>query len=95
MGRVRRKADPSVFTTGEAAHICRLSQQTIIRCFDRAVLLGFQVPGSKYRRIPRESLVAFMAAHGIPQDRLPPLDEGGTDEGGVELDRRLAELAGQ
>ena len=24
-----------VFTTGEAARLCNLSQQTIIRCFDR------------------------------------------------------------
>ena len=56
----------SVFTTGEAAKICRLSQQTIIRCFDSGQLEGFRVPGSKFRRIPRQSLIDFMNANHIP-----------------------------
>jgi len=62
---VRHKA---VYTTGEAADICRLSQQTIIRCFDSGQLKGFRVPGSKFRRIPRASLVQFMKENGIPMD---------------------------
>ncbi|HAU36718.1 MAG TPA: regulator [Phycisphaerales bacterium] len=60
----------SVYTTGEAADICKLSQQTIIRCFDSGQLQGFRVPGSKFRRIPRDSLVKFMKANGIPMDGL-------------------------
>ncbi len=60
----------NVFTTGEAAEICKVSQQTIIRCFDRGRLKGFRVPGSKFRRIPRESLVEFMKVNGIPPDAL-------------------------
>ena len=45
----------TVFTTGEAAKICKVSQQTIIRCFDNGQLKGFRVPGSsKFRRIPRD-----------------------------------------
>jgi excisionase family DNA binding protein len=59
-----------VFTTGEAAAICGLSQQTIIRCFDAGRLTGFKVPGSKFRRIPREELVRFMKANGLPSDLL-------------------------
>jgi excisionase family DNA binding protein len=59
-----------VFTTGEAAEICKVSQQTIIRCFDNGRLKGFRVPGSRFRRIPREALIAFMKEHGIPQDNL-------------------------
>ena len=31
----------TVFTTGEAAKICKVSQQTIIRCFDNGSLKGF------------------------------------------------------
>ena len=31
----------TVFTTGEAAKICKVSQQTIIRCFDSGQLTGF------------------------------------------------------
>jgi excisionase family DNA binding protein len=56
----------SLFTTGEAAGVCNVSQQTIIRCFDSGRLKGFRIPGSKFRRIPRESLIAFMRENGIP-----------------------------
>ena len=60
----------TVFTTGEAAKICKVSQQTIIRCFDNGTLKGFRVPGSKFRRIPRNELYAFMRDNGIPTDAL-------------------------
>lgn len=60
----------TVFTTGEAAKVCKVSQQTIIRCFDNGQLKGFRVPGSKFRRIPREALYKFMKDNGIPTDAL-------------------------
>jgi len=60
----------TVFTTGEAAKICKVSQQTIIRCFDNGSLKGFRVPGSRFRRIPREQLYAFMKENGIPTEAL-------------------------
>lgn len=60
----------TVFTTGEAAEVCKVSQQTIIRCFDNGRLKGFRVPGSRFRRIPREALLAFMKENGIPPDAL-------------------------
>ncbi len=59
-----------VFTTGEAADVCKVSQQTIIRCFDSGRLKGFRVPGSRFRRIPREELLRFMRDNEIPTDRL-------------------------
>ncbi len=59
-----------VFTTGEAAEVCKVSQQTIIRCFDSGRLTGFRVPGSKFRRIPREELIRFMRTNNIPLDAL-------------------------
>jgi len=59
-----------LFTTGEAAEICRVSQQTIIRCFDSGRLEGFRVPGSRFRRIPRQSLIKFMKENNIPIDQL-------------------------
>jgi excisionase family DNA binding protein len=62
---VRHKA---VFTTGEAAEVCKLSQQTIIRCFDSGQLEGFRVPGSRFRRIPRDKLIKFMKENNIPLD---------------------------
>ena len=55
-----------LYTTGEAAEICNVSQQTIIRCFDAGRLEGFRIPGSKFRRIPRESLIKFMKENDIP-----------------------------
>ncbi len=67
-------AEKQVFTTGEAAEVCRVSQQTIIRCFDSGRLRGFRVPGSKFRRIPRDELVRFMRENNIPTDEL----QGGT-----------------
>ena len=60
----------TVFTTGEAAQRCKVSQQTIIRCFDSGQLKGFRVPGSRFRRIPRDQLYSFMKDNGIPTDAL-------------------------
>jgi excisionase family DNA binding protein len=59
-----------LFTTGEAAEICRVSQQTIIRCFDAGRLEGFRVPGSRFRRIPLQSLIKFMKDNNIPLDAI-------------------------
>ncbi len=77
MARSRRDraAEPAghqVFTTGEAAAVCRVSQQTIIRSFDAGRLGGFRVPGSRFRRIPRDALLRFMREHEIPTDALEP-----------------------
>jgi excisionase family DNA binding protein len=59
-----------LLTTGEAAEICSVSQQTIIRCFDSGRLEGFRIPGSKFRRIPRESLIKFMRENNMPMDNV-------------------------
>ncbi|MHC4414659.1 MAG: response regulator [Planctomycetota bacterium] len=59
-----------VFTTGEAAEILGLSQQTIIRYFDSGRLHGFRVPGSRFRRILRTELLRFMKTNEIPTDVL-------------------------
>jgi two-component system OmpR family response regulator len=79
----------TVFTTGEAAEICKVSQQTIIRCFDSGRLRGFRVPGSRFRRIPREALVAFMKENGIPPDAL---DSGKQKVLVVDDDPEIVEL---
>jgi excisionase family DNA binding protein len=63
-------ADKRIFTTGEAAEVCKVSQQTIIRCFDSGRLGGFRVPGSKFRRIPRNDLIKFMRDNEIPTEVL-------------------------
>jgi len=79
----------TVFTTGEAAKVCKVSQQTIIRCFDSGQLKGFRVPGSRFRRIPREQLFSFMKENGIPTDAL---DSGKRKVLIVDDDEELVEL---
>lgn len=79
----------TVFTTGEAAKICKVSQQTIIRCFDSGQLKGFRVPGSRFRRIPRESLYNFMRDNNIPTDAL---ESGKRKVLVVDDDKDLVEL---
>ena len=78
-----------LFTTGEAAEICRVCQQTIIRCFDSGRLKGFRVPGSKFRRIPRASLIRFMRDNNIPLDNL---DSGKRKVLIVDDDAEIVEL---
>ncbi len=78
-----------LFTTGKAAEICKVSQQTIIRCFDAGKLEGFRVPGSKFRRIPRTSLIKFMKENNIPLDNL---DSGKKKVLIVDDDQEIVEL---
>ena len=68
--RLRHLSDKQVLTTGEAAELCNVSQQTIIGCFDNGRLTGFRVPGSRFRRIPRAELIRFMKANEIPVELL-------------------------
>ncbi|MBN2560700.1 MAG: response regulator [Phycisphaerae bacterium] len=79
----------TVYTTGEVAEICNISQQTVIRCFDDGRLRGFRVPGSKFRRIPRDALLEFMKSNGIPLDHL---DSGKTRVLVVDDDAAIVEM---
>ena len=56
----------TVFSTLEAAKVCKVSEQAIIQCFDSGQLKGYRLPGSRDRRIPRDSLFRFMQENGIP-----------------------------
>jgi excisionase family DNA binding protein len=78
-----------VYTTGEVAEICKVSQQTVIRCFDTGRLGGFRVPGSKFRRIPRDALVKFMKENSIP---LVNLESGQRKVLVVDDDAEIVEL---
>lgn len=93
------KAAKSVFTTGEVAAMCKISQQTVIRCFDSGRLQGFRVPGSRFRRIPRDALLRFMRENKIPLDEVEPgkkrilvVDD---DEAIVEMFTELLERDGR
>jgi len=64
------RLNKAVYTTGEVARICNVSQQTVIRCFDSGRLRGFRVPGSRFRRIPRDALIQFMKENDISLENL-------------------------
>jgi len=79
----------AVYTTGEVARICSISQQTVIRCFDSGRLRGFRVPGSKFRRIPHGNLLLFMKENDIPLDRL---ERSATRVLVIDDDREIVEM---
>ena len=82
----------NLFTTGEAAEICNISQQTIIRCFDSGKLDGFRIPGSRFRRIPRDNLIKFMKENGMPMDNLEMKAAGRIKILIVDDDEEIVEL---
>jgi excisionase family DNA binding protein len=55
-----------VLTTGEVARLCHVAARTVSKWFDTGKLRGYRIPGSRDRRIPRQQVLAFMRAHGIP-----------------------------
>jgi len=62
------KVNKDVLTTGEVAKICNVAPRTVSKWFDSGQLRGYRIPGSKDRRIPRQQLIRFMKAHGMPLD---------------------------
>ena len=56
---------------------------------DSGRLRGFRVPGSRFRRIPRDALIQFMKDNGIPPDAL---DNGKTKVLVVDDDPEIVEL---
>lgn len=69
-----------VFTTGQAAELCKVAPRTVSKWFDSGRLRGYRIPpsvanaqrfgGGGDRRIPREQLIAFMKEHGFPLGEL-------------------------
>lgn len=55
-----------IYTTGKVAKICKVAARTAIKWFDSGRLKGYRIPGSLDRRVPRDSLVRFMIANGMP-----------------------------
>lgn len=70
MAHRKRLADRDVFTTGDIARLCNVTIRTVIRWFESGALPGYKIPGSKTRRVPREQLIAFLRAHGMPLGEL-------------------------
>ena len=55
-----------VFTTGQVAKICKVAPRTVGKWFDSGRLVGYRIPGSQDRRIPREHLIRFLKEHQMP-----------------------------
>ena len=55
-----------VLTTGQVAEICNVASRTVTKWFDKKLLRGYRIPGSRDRRIPVAELVAFMKKYEIP-----------------------------
>ena len=62
--------DKKGFTTGEVAVLCHVTIPTVIKWIESEELEGFKIPGSKNRRITRDSLVQFMNKYNIPTTEL-------------------------
>ena len=58
------------YTTGEVARLTQLSQQTIIRCFDKGLLKGHRVPGSRFRRVTHDALLEFMRDNDLATSQI-------------------------
>ena len=55
-----------VLTTGEVAEVCNVASRTVSKWFDKKLLKGYRIPGSRDRRIPIAELARFMKEYEIP-----------------------------
>jgi len=60
----------TVFTTGEAAKICKVSSKPLFAVLDSGQLKGFRVPGSRIAESRESSFYTFLRDNGHP-DRRP------------------------
>jgi excisionase family DNA binding protein len=60
--------DKEVYTTSEAARICRISPSTLFRAIRNNQIKAFATPGGHYR-ITREDLDRFLVQSGMPSLR--------------------------
>jgi excisionase family DNA binding protein len=59
-------ASKTVLTTGEVASICKVAARTVSKWIDTGRLEGYRIPGSRDRRVTRESLESFIRENGLP-----------------------------
>lgn len=58
----------TTFTTGKVAKICQVSPRVVNKWFDKGLLPGYRVPGSRDRRVTRVQLITFCHENQIPID---------------------------
>jgi excisionase family DNA binding protein len=52
--------DKELFSPADIAPLLDLCPNTVVKLIDRGTIRGYQVPGSKHRRVTRESLARFL-----------------------------------
>lgn len=55
-----------MFTTGDVAKLLSVAPRTVSKMFDSGKLVGFRLPGSLDRRIPRDELLKFLRENKMP-----------------------------
>ena len=56
----------NIYTTGDIAAICKVAPRTVTKWFDRGLLSGYRIPGSRDRRITHASLMQFLKDNEFP-----------------------------
>ncbi len=64
------KSTQRVFTTSQVAVLCNTVPKKVQEWIDGGTLDGYRMPGSRHRRVTRESLLRFMRANELPMGDL-------------------------
>lgn len=76
-------------STGQIAKLCRVAPRTVSKWVDSGKLVGYRIPLSQDRRVPRANLIRFLKEHGIPLGHLEHADQYHTVAVGLVLDLRV------
>lgn len=66
----KKSPEKNFYTTGEVARILGVAAMTVIKYCKRGDLTAEQSKLTRYRRITKESLAAFMKKHSLPESKL-------------------------
>lgn len=59
-----------VLTITQVAKICRVAPRTASKWFDKGLLKGYRIPGSRDRRVLSDHLVTFIKENDMPLELL-------------------------
>jgi excisionase family DNA binding protein len=62
--------EKDVLTTGEVARLLKVTTNTVVKWFETGLLKGYTFPGTKTRRILRDSFEKFCVQRKIPLKRI-------------------------
>ena len=62
--------EKEVYTTGEIAKFLKTTTNTVVKWFDEGHLSGYTFPGTRTRRILKDSFLEFCEKNDIPFERM-------------------------